>query len=151
MGGVCFCLGLSACWRLRSRAALLRGWQRGLSGMYAACAYSRSTCAQILHAGGLPCLRQLARAVELNGADAGRLFAEMPRDPLLRHEEETVLREAMNAVSSGSREEIAAALSYALERFRAFCADSEKKRDSDARMYMTLGLLSGLCVFLILC
>ena len=153
LGAVCLCLGASASARLRLRAACLRAWQRSLLAMHAACAYQRATCAQVLRAGASarPELLPIARAVETTGADAAVLFARRGKDRLLRPEEEGVLREVMSAVAGGDRSEIGAALDYALERFGEFCRAGEKKRDADAAMYVTLGLLLGVCVFLILC
>ncbi|MBQ7455457.1 MAG: stage III sporulation protein AB [Clostridia bacterium] len=152
MGGLCACLGISAAWRLRARTACLRAWQRSFAAMHAACAYRRATCAQVLRAGAAdrPLLSAAARAVEISGADAGRLFRQEEQERLLRPEEKTVIVNALRAVSSGSREEMGEALAYAAERFSHFCEQSEKKRDANARMYLTLGVLSGVCVFLIL-
>lgn len=148
----CAALGAAAARRLRARSACLRAWQRALTAMYASCAYARSGCAQILRAGGyeVPDLRDAARAVELEGADAARLFESRGRGRLLRPEEWTVLLSALRALSGGGREEISAAIAYALDRFGQFCRDSDRRRDADARMYVTLGVLSGVCVFLIL-
>ena len=153
MAAVCLCAGAAGAERLRARAALLRSWQRALFAMHAACAYARATCAQVLRAGASEVcqLGEIARAVELNGADAGRLFAAGGKDRLLRDEEHAVLASALNAVATGGREEMSAALGYALERFQGFCSESEKKRNADAGLYLTLGALTGLCVFLVLC
>ena len=150
-GMACALLGLWAAHGLRARSSSLRAWQRALTAMYASCAYARANCAQILRAGAyeVPALSGMARAVELNGADAGELFESMGHGRL-KPEEHTVLLSVMRAMASGGREEIAAAIAYALERFRQFCAESDGRRDADARMYLTLGLLSGVCVFLIL-
>ena len=152
LGAACGLLGLYAAHRLRARSACLRAWQRALGAMYAACAYARADCAQILRAGAydMPALLPIARAVEVSGADAGQLFAGQTRKTMLRAEERTVLLSVLRALSSGTREEIGAAITYALERFRQFCADSDRRRDADARMYLALGVLSGACVFLIL-
>ncbi|MBQ9197316.1 MAG: hypothetical protein IJ157_08730 [Clostridia bacterium] len=147
----CALLGIWAAHSLRARSRMLRAWQRALAGMYASCAYARADSAQILRAGAyeIPALGDLARAVELNGADAGMLF-ESQKTGRLRPEEYTVLLSVMRAAASGGREEIAAAIAYAQERFRSFCEACDGKRDADARMYVTLGLLSGVCAFLIL-
>lgn len=152
MGGACACAGAAAAWILRARTMELRAWQQALLAMRAACLYSRSTCAQVLRAGAAEasCLLPIARAVELNGADAARLFSAQKRSRLLRPEEHAVLLSALRCISAGTREEMAEALSYAAERYAAFCAESEKKRDSDARLYVTLGTLTGACVYLIL-
>lgn len=153
LGAACALIGLMAALRLRRRSACLRAWQRALTAMYASCAYARSDCGQILRAGAYeaPALLPIARAVETAGADAGRLFEADAPDRLLRAEERAVLLSVMRALANGNREEITAAIAYALERFRMFCVDCDGKRDADARLYMTLGLLSGVCVFLILC
>lgn len=150
-GLACAMIGLWAAHGLRARSACLRAWQRALTAMYSSCAYARADCAQILRAGAydMPVLSTIARQVELNGADAGKLFEALPGGRL-RPEEHTVLLAVMRAMASGGREEIAAAIAYALERFRQFCAESDGRRDADARLYMTLGVLSGVCAFLIL-
>ena len=153
LAAACALTGLMAALRLRRRSSCLRAWQRALTAMYASCAYARSDCGHILRAGAyeVPALRPIARAVETEGADAERLFEAGVSERLLRAGERAVLLSVMRALANGNREEIAAAIAYALERFRVFCADSDGKRDTDARLYMMLGLLSGVCVFLILC
>ena len=87
--------------------------QQALLAMRAACLYSRSTCAQVLRAGAAEasCLLPIARAVELNGADAARLFSAQKRSRLLRPEEHAVLLSALRCISAGTREEMAEALS----------------------------------------
>ena len=153
MAALCACLGVAAGVRLQARAASLRAWQRSLFAMHAACAYARSTCAQVVRAGAaeVPQLWSIARQVELNGADAGKLFKQADMGRLLRHEERDVLCQTFAVIAGGSRAEMAAALQYAMQRFEGFCQKSEQKRDADARMYAALGVLSGICVFLILC
>ena len=148
---VCVTAGVGAARRLVARAGRLRAWQRALTAMGAACAYARADCAQILRAGSgdMPCLLVLARGVETRGEDPERAFRAQGRDSLLRPEEETVLSAVFRAAARGGREEISAAVAYAQERFAAFCAEADRKRQADARMYVTLGVLSGLCVFLI--
>lgn len=153
LGMLCAALGAYAAGHLRARCGYLRAWQRALMAMYAACAYARSSCAQILRAGAaeVGVLLPIARRVELEGADAEALFAAQGRDRRLKGEEYRVLLAALRAVSRGTREEISHSLGFALERFGTFCADCDGKRQTDERLYLTLGLLSGLCVFLILC
>lgn len=153
MGVGCVCAGCWAGLCLRQRAAHLRAWQRALANMLAACAYARSNSAQVLRAGAaeIETLLPIARAVELEGADAAVLFERMEKSGFLRQEEQQALLAVMRALAGGGREEQAAALRFAMERFASFCERSEKKRDADAQMYMTLGLLGGLCMFLILC
>lgn len=153
MAVLCACWGLAAGLRLRARAATLRAWQRSLFSMHAACAYARSTCAQVLRAGvaDTPLLAGIAHQVELSGADAAALFEQVDTSRLLRAEEREVLRQCMQAIAGGSREEMAASLQYAAQRFEGFCQASERKRDADTRVYVTLGVLCGVCVFLILC
>lgn len=152
LAGACAALGLGLAARLRARCARLRAWQRALSAMYAACAYLRADGSQILRAGAaeVAVLQPVARAVELQGASAERLFEAQVLEPLLRPEERRVLLSAMHALAEDDRRAIADSMAFAQERFRQFCADSEEKRDTDARLYVTLGVLSGLCVFLIL-
>lgn len=152
-GGALAAGGLWMGFQLRRRSALLRAWQQALLSMHAACAYARSGSAQVLRAGsgGVRELYALSRAVELSGADAGREFMRMQLDRGLRDEEGQTLMTVMRALSDGGREEQQEALRFALERFSVFCDKSDVKRDHDAGMYMTLGLLGGLCAFLILC
>lgn len=152
LGTVCAALGAAAAVRLRARCAYLRAWQRALTAMYASCAFARSTCAQILRAGAydMPALRDIAGAVETEGADAAAMLESKGRGRLLRAEEWTVLLSVLRALSAGGRGEIGAAIAYGLERFGDFCRDSDRRRDADERLYVTLGLLSGVCVFLIL-
>ncbi len=152
LGLACALIGALAARRLQRRSAYLRAWQRALIAMHAASAYARANCAQILRAGASEAreLIPVARAVELEGADAEKRYLDTSARQPLKAEERTVLLSVMRALSSGGREEIGAALAYAIERFRQFCADCDRRRDADARMYMTLGVLSGLCVFLIL-
>ncbi len=153
MGAGCVCAGLWAGLRLRRRAAHLRAWQQALTNMHAACAYARSNSAQVLRAGAAEIgeLLPIARAVELDGADAAVLFERMEKSVFLHQEEQQVLLSVMRALAGGGREEQASALRFALDRFAVFCEKSETKRDADAQMYITLGLLGGMCVFLILC
>lgn len=153
LAALCVCAGAAAACRLRSRASCLRAWQRALFAMRAACAYSRSSCAQILRAGAAeaPELRPIARQVELTGVDAEALFAAQRRDRRLKNEEYRLLLSVLRAVSRGSREEIGETIAFALERFGTFCADCDRKRQADERMYVMLGVLSGVCVFLLLC
>ncbi len=153
LAALCAMLGISAAYRLRSRMLTLRAWQRALLSMRAACAYARSSAGQILRAGAAEagCLLPIARRVETEGADAEALFAALPRDHRLKNEEHQVLLNVLRAVAHGSRPEIAQALDYALERFGDFCARCDQKRREDEKLYLTLGILAGVCVFLILC
>ena len=153
LSALCALLGISAAWRLHSRMLTLRAWQRALLSMRAACAYARSSAGQILRAGAaeVSSLAPVARRVETEGADAEALFAALPRDQRLKSEEYQVITSCLRALAHGSRQEIAQALDYALERFGDFCVQCELKRREDEKLYVTLGILSGVCVFLILC
>ena len=153
LAALCALLGMTAAWRLRSRNLYLRAWQRALLSMRAACAYARSSTGQILRAGGAEAdfLAPIARRVETEGADAEALFSALPRDRRLKNEEYQVIGSCLTALSHGGREEIAQALDFALERFGDFCARSDRKRQEDEKLYLTLGILSGVCVFLIFC
>lgn len=150
---LCALLGVTAAYRLRTRTQYLRSWQRALLAMRAACAYARASAGQILRAGAaeVPSLSPIARQVETEGADAEALFAAMPRDRRLKNEEYQVLQSVLQALAHGSREEIGQAVEYALMRFGDFCARCDQKRREDEKLYLTLGILSGVCVFLILC
>ena len=139
LGAACGLLGLYAAYRLRARSACLRAWQRALGAMYAACAYARADCVQILRAGAydMPALLPIARAVELSGADAGQLFAGQTRKTMLRAEERTVLLSVMRALSSGTREEIGSAMEGRLPaQYFAVLTDSRSVGVmGDARTY----------------
>lgn len=153
LAALCVLLGLSAAYRLRSRNLYLRAWQRALLSMRAACAYARSSPGQILRAGAAEVgeLLPLARRVETEGADAEAVFSARPQDRRLKSEEYQVILGSLRALAHGGREEIAQALEYALERFGDFCARCDQKRREDEKLYLTLGILSGVCIFLIFC
>ena len=150
---LCALLGLMAAYRLRARTQYLRAWQRALLTMGSACAYARASAGQILRAGAaeVPSLAPIARRVETEGADAESLFAAQSRDRRLKGEEYQVLQGVLHALAHGSREEIGQAVAYAQRRFDDFCARCDQKRREDEKLYLTLGILSGVCVFLILC
>ena len=153
LAALCAMLGISAAYRLRSRMLTLRAWQRALLSMRAACAYARSSAGQILRAGAAEagCLLPIARRVETEGVDAESLFAAQPRDRRLKGEEYQVVQGVLHALAHGSREEIGQAVAYAQRRFDDFCARCDQKRGEDEELYLTLGILAGVCVFLILC
>ena len=150
VGAACVCAGAAASYRLYRRAVLLRDWQQAMIAMRAAAVYAHAGCADTLRAGQMAVLKKLAEQVEREGADAAAAYEALGGDALIRGDERAVIACVLRTLSGGGRDEQEAMLSYAEARFSAFCERAEALRDRDARMFVSLGVLCGICALIML-
>lgn len=151
-GVVCcaLCMGAGA-WQyaqLMMRARQLHAWQEAIIAMRASAVHACTMSADTLRAGNMGVLRELAKDMERTGTDAAAAFSAQ-KIPWLTTQEKDVLCAALRSISNGQRAEQEAMLGYAQERFKAFCASADQRRERDAQMYLQLGALTGVCALLI--
>ena len=72
------------------------------------------------------------------------------QDNILSSAEKALIGQCYAAMIDGTPDQQEMQLRYAAERFRALTLQAENKQQKDAKLYGTLGLLGGLCIFLII-
>ena len=72
------------------------------------------------------------------------------QNSILSSGEKELIGQCYAAMIDGTPDQQEMQLRYAAERFRALTLQAEKKQQKDAKLYCTLGMLGGLCIFLII-
>lgn len=124
-GLICLAAGVHASQRLNGRVCALRSWQRALEKISTQCA----------------CLR-------LSPKD---MLQELPKSHQteLTREEKDWIAECLQTVLNGTQEEQERQLRYAIKRLEQALQTAEEKQKQDAKLFVSLGLLGGLCIFLL--
>ena len=128
-GVICLLAGVTEAQRLGRRARVLRAWSSAFESMRAMNAGLR-----------LPPMQIWQKATAEYGAEG--------QDGSLSSGEQELIGQCYAAMLDGTIEQQEAQLRYAAERFRALTQQAENKQQKDAKLYGTLGLLGGLCIFL---
>ena len=128
-GGICLMAGIERAQQLRKRARVLRAWHCALENLSASCACLR-----------LPPEENWRSAVMQAGAETDA--------SVLGEEECALIAMCQKALYDGMPEQQERQLRYASSRFAQLALAAQEKQDRDAGLYMSIGLLGGLCVFL---
>jgi len=100
----------------------------------------------------LPALAALADRLSADPAAAPeKLLAALPGEPLLQREEEAALRQCLTALFTPDLDRQRRALSMALEQWALFRGKAREAKDKNARLYRSLGWLSGAALMILLC
>lgn len=131
MAGLACCIwGIYASQRLMRRTGDLRLWLDALESMQTQCS----------------CLRLTPKEVLQNAL--GKQAAE-PAQYLLTREEQAVINACLQSVMNDTKEQQERQLQYAIRRFETARVQAEKRQMQDAKLFVSLGVLGGLCVFLL--
>ena len=126
----CFAMGLGAAQQLERRTKALRGWHSVLESMGAQCT----------------CLRLSPKEMLRNALGDSKAA---PDKYLLTREERQLIEACMQTLYEGTQEQQERQFKYALLRFEQLLFKAEEKQERDAKLFGTLGLLGGLCIFLL--
>lgn len=127
-GLICLMCGLEAAQRLNGRVRELRQWQTVLDKLSTQCA----------------CLR-LAPDEMLQNALNGRSVTQ----EYLTREERGWIDDCRKSIYDGTQEEQERQLRYAMRQLEQALAQAQEKQRRDGRLYASLGLTGGLCLFLL--
>ena len=130
-GMICLLVGVTESQRLCCRVRALRAWTGAIESMRAMNAGLR-----------MPPMEIWQKAVAEHGAER--------QDNILSSAEKALIGQCYAAMIDGTPDQQEMQLRYAAERFRALTLQAEKKQQKDAKLYCTLGMLGGLCIFLII-
>ena len=123
-GLICLILGIQSSKKLDKRVYALRVWQQTLDKISTQCA----------------CLR-------LPPAD---ILQDVPQQrDALTPEEQAWIEECLQAVLHGTQEEQERQLRYVIKRMEKALERAEEKQKQDAKLFLSLGLLGGLCILLL--
>lgn len=129
--------GILAAQRVSQRARMLRLWCTALESM-------RSHCI---------CLRLPPEEIwQLSAGEAGLPLAVEKAESeicLLTKEEKTLLSACRKILFDGTQEQQKRQFEYACTFFEKRLARAEEKQRQDAKLYATLGIFGGLCIFLV--
>ena len=139
----CIMLGAFAGVRLIRRKNVLSAWQRAFETMRVHCVCGRNTPQEILMAGAahVQALCEIARLGAIG--DQWAAWGQVPAEAV------ALLLEGIRAVLDGGQQEQEMRLSYVMARLDEMRLRTQEKCDRDARLYMMLGVWSGLCALLI--
>lgn len=129
-GLICFLAGVSASQRLNQRVGDLCIWLQALERLSMQCA----------------CLR-LPPAEMLQNA-----LGDKPCDPekyLLTREERAGIEACLKSVLNDTQEQQLRQLQYVIRQMEEALSQAQAKQNQDAKLFGSLGLLGGLCVFLL--
>jgi len=140
----CVALGFFAGIRLMRQTNTLGAWQRAFETMRIQCMCVRNTPEQVLRAGSVyvPLLADIA----LQGA----LDEKSLRQEAVPQAAVGLLSAGIRAIMDGGQQEQEMQLAYVLASLGEMRQKMQAKCDRDARLYITLGIWSGLCFMLIL-
>ena len=151
----CVALGALAANRLSLREKMLDAWDGALLRMEGAAARGGSPLPQILRqgAGGrVPLLREAADRLEKEPALSPAALLPLLRwDGLMTPAEKGALEECLLSLFSPNPEAQIRALSYAREQWALFRRVGREAREKNARLYASLGWLSGAALFILMC
>lgn len=128
-GVICLLAGVTEAQRLGQRVRALRAWSGAFESMRAMNSGLRLPPLQIWH-----------KAAAEHGAEQ--------QNSMLTAGEKELIGQCCAAMLDGTIEQQEMQLRYAAERFRTLTQQAETKQQKDAKLYGVLGLLGGLCVFL---
>ena len=128
-GCICLVAGIERARQLCERAKTLRAWQCALENLGASCAYLR-----------LPPEENWRSAIAQAGVDMDA--------SVLTKEERMLLVQCQKAVYDGTPQQQERQLRDAAARFAQLLKSAQEKQEKDAGLYASIGLLGGLCVFL---
>ena len=129
-GLICFLAGVSASQRLNQRVRDLRIWLQALERLAAQCACLR-----------LPPGEMLQNALGDRTRDLKKY--------LLTHEECAGIEACLKSVLNDTQEQQLRQLQYVIRQLEEALAQAQMKQNQDAGLFGSLGLLGGLCVFLL--
>lgn len=139
----CVSLGVFAGMRLIRRTNELDAWLQAFELMRLQCACQRNTPAEILRSGARY-VSALADAAQPDGQAA--VLAAVRQAP---EDIKELLQEGVRAVLDGGQREQEMRLAFVTARLEEVRVRTQAKCDRDARLYVMLGIWSGLCALLI--
>lgn len=127
-GLICLMCGLQAAHRLSGRVQALGAWQQALEKLNTQCI----------------CLRLPPTEILQNALGEQGISREY-----LTQEERGWIDDCLQAVLNGTQEEQERQLSYACRQMEQTLAQAQIKQRKDGGLFASLGLLGGLCIFLL--
>lgn len=144
--GICILWGTASAYQLAHNAKVLLQWLYALEAMRVHSTCARETPKQVFLAGAghAAVLEKIAKTENLQEIEQLLKTENLPPDA------QTIVFAALKAVWDGALEEQEEKLRFAVSQVSLLWRTAQEKCSSSVRLYMTLGILSGLCTGLVL-
>ena len=144
--GICILWGAASAYDLMHTARVLLHWLYALEAMrvHSVCAREMPGQVYLAGAGHAAVLEKISKAENLQEMERLLKTENLPSDA------QTTVLLALKAVWDGTREEQEEKLCFAVSQISMQSRTAQEKCKSSVRLHMTLGMLSGLCVGLLL-